>query len=114
MDGTVVDAGPAQGYGQWVVIDHGDDVFTEYGHISAYSVSKGDKVKAGDEIAKMGAEGDVTGPHLHLRLRAHGRSQQGDDPEDFFRENGYPDFPEQGGKVSLDMGDGKKSKKDKD
>lgn len=114
MDGTVVDAGPAQGYGQWVVLDHGDDVYTEYGHISSYSVSKGDKVKAGDEIAKMGAEGQVTGPHLHLRLRAHGRSQQGDDPEDFFRENGYPDFPEQGGKVTLDMGDGKKSKKDKD
>lgn len=122
MDGTVKEAGPASGYGQWVVIDHGDGVVTEYGHVSSYSVKSGDKVQAGDEIAKMGAEGNVTGPHLHLRLYEDGQTGQGGgvDPLPFFQDNGCGSFPsEEGGQVTLDMCDGgggkdKKDKKDKD
>lgn len=68
-DGVVADAGPASGFGNWVVLDHkidGEDHSTVYGHMAVYDVAAGDEVKAGDKIAEIGNEGGSTGPHLHF------------------------------------------------
>lgn len=75
-DGTVIAAGVANGYGQYVVIDHvvinGTRVTSEYGHISSWSVKVGQRVSKGEEIAKSGNSGISTGPHLHITIR-HGK-----------------------------------------
>jgi len=67
MGGTVTASGPAQGYGQWIRIQHADGSMTEYGHMSKRLVQVGAKVRAGQQIAAVGSEGESTGPHLHLR-----------------------------------------------
>ncbi|WP_338230785.1 phage tail tip lysozyme [Lactiplantibacillus paraxiangfangensis] len=68
--GTVVTAGSASGFGNWVVIrPNGQDINTIYGHMRSYSVHAGQHVKAGQIIARVGAEGEATGPHVHYELR---------------------------------------------
>ena len=67
--GTVLNAGEAQGYGQWVRIQQDDGNIVTYGHVSKYDFfQEGDRVNAGDVIALSGNEGDSTGPHLHLQI----------------------------------------------
>jgi murein DD-endopeptidase MepM/ murein hydrolase activator NlpD len=68
LDGTVIDSGPASGFGQWVRVRHADGTVTVYGHISASLVSVGEEVTAGQQIAKVGNEGVSTGPHLHFEV----------------------------------------------
>ncbi|CAM3916657.1 M23 family metallopeptidase [Nocardiopsis rhodophaea] len=70
QDGTVVAAGPASGFGHWVKIDHGGGMTSVYGHMYANGllVKTGDKVKGGDQIARVGSDGFSTGCHLHLEL----------------------------------------------
>lgn len=65
-DGTVIEAGPASGFGLWVRIEHSDGSVTVYGHMDSYSVREGQQVKAGEQIARMGSRGYSTGPHLHF------------------------------------------------
>ncbi|GAB3079869.1 M23 family metallopeptidase [Corynebacterium aquatimens] len=72
MDGTVIDAGPAQGFGKWVRIQHDDGTITVYGHMSTIDVTVGQRVVAGQKIAGMGSEGFSTGPHLHFEVRPGG------------------------------------------
>ena len=77
-DGSVVAAGSANGFGQWIVIDHmlgGKKYSTVYGHMPArtFKVKKGDKVTAGQHIAGVGAEGIGSGPHLHFEVWDGGR-----------------------------------------
>lgn len=77
-DGTVVAAGSASGFGQWIVIDHvigGKKVSTVYGHMypSGVLVHTGQPVKAGQHIANVGANGQATGPHLHFEVWPGGR-----------------------------------------
>lgn len=64
--GTVVAAGPASGFGLWVVIRHDNGDCTVYGHMYHYYVSVGQRVTAGQHIADIGANGQSTGPHLHF------------------------------------------------
>lgn len=66
--GTVINAGPANGYGLWVQILHDDGTVATYGHIDSYSVAKGQTVAAGDRIATVGNRGQSTGPHLHFEV----------------------------------------------
>ena len=66
--GTVLAAGEDAGYGNYVKIDHGSGYVTLYGHCSALLVSAGDPVEAGQSIARVGATGLATGPHLHFEL----------------------------------------------
>ena len=67
--GVVVKAGWYGGYGNAVIIDHGNGVTTRYGHNSAVTVHVGQRVNAGDQIARVGNTGDSTGPHLHFEVR---------------------------------------------
>lgn len=71
--GTVVIATFHNSYGNYVVIDHGDGVSTVYAHASKLLVSKGDTVKKGDVIAKVGTTGNSTGYHLHFEFRLNGK-----------------------------------------
>lgn len=67
-DGVVIEAGPAQGYGNWVKVMSDDGVMTLYGHMSSVLVSTGQRVVAGQQIALMGSEGFSTGSHLHFEV----------------------------------------------
>ena len=71
-DGVVVAAGPQAGYGNWVKLRHADGTVTLYGHLSAWQVDIGQRVWAGDQIAKMGNTGNSTGPHLHFEVLLNG------------------------------------------
>ena len=71
--GTVIDAGWNDGgYGNYVMIDHGNGYVTLYGHASEVYVSAGDIVSAGDVIAAVGTTGDSTGNHCHFEIRYDG------------------------------------------
>jgi murein DD-endopeptidase MepM/ murein hydrolase activator NlpD len=66
--GVVVRAGAAEGYGNAVLIDHGDGYLTHYGHLSAITVRAGQRVAAGEQIGAEGSTGHSTGPHLHFEV----------------------------------------------
>jgi murein DD-endopeptidase MepM/ murein hydrolase activator NlpD len=70
-DGVVVSAGRAGAYGNRLVIRHANGTETWYCHLSAFVASPGDKVHAGQLIAKVGDTGNTTGPHLHFEVRPH-------------------------------------------
>ncbi|MEU4317059.1 M23 family metallopeptidase [Nocardia sp. NPDC024068] len=72
-DGTVIDAGPAAGFGLWVRIRHNDGSISVYGHMYDFFVSVGERVPAGMQIARMGNRGDSTGPHLHFEIIMDGQ-----------------------------------------
>jgi murein DD-endopeptidase MepM/ murein hydrolase activator NlpD len=75
-DGTVVYAGYASGYGTLVLISHGTvdgkDITTGYAHMSALLVSPGQHVARGEQVGRVGNEGNSTGPHLHFEVRIDG------------------------------------------
>lgn len=71
--GTVIMARTCGGYGNCVVVDHGNGVTTLYGHLSSISVSKGQNVSRGQVIGKAGSTGFSTGPHLHFEYRINGK-----------------------------------------
>jgi len=72
--GTVTYAGAAGGYGNLVIIDHGNGISSAYGHMerSGIYVANGQKVAAGQNIAAVGTAGGSTGCHLHLEIRRGG------------------------------------------
>lgn len=70
--GTVVGAGYNSSMGNYVMIDHGDELYTIYMHASALYVSTGQNVTKGDSIAAVGSTGRSTGPHLHFGVRLKG------------------------------------------
>ena len=68
-DGEVVFSGRKGGYGLAVVISHGGNLTTLYGHNSQVFVSEGQKIKKGEKISQVGSTGHSTGPHLHYEVR---------------------------------------------
>ncbi len=71
-DGIVVHADWEGGYGRLIIIDHGNGVQTYYGHLSTFGVVPGQEVRRGDVVARSGASGRVTSPHLHYEVRMGG------------------------------------------
>ena len=70
--GTVVDVGEDAVYGRFVVIDHGGQYSTLYGHASMNFVTLGQKVRERQVIALSGSTGRSTGPHLHFEVLVEG------------------------------------------
>ena len=71
-DGTVSYVGYMSGYGNLIMIDHGNGVETRYAHCNEMLVSEGDEVLRGDGIATIGMTGTTTGPHVHFEIRVDG------------------------------------------
>ena len=70
--GDIVYSAYKGSYGYLVVIDHGNGMQTYYAHCSELLKKQGEKVNAGDVIAKVGSTGNSTGPHLHFEVRING------------------------------------------
>lgn len=66
---TVKFAGTQSGYGQIVILDHGDGITTRYGHLSKIEVVSGQQLARGEMIGRVGSTGRSTGPHLHYEVR---------------------------------------------
>jgi murein DD-endopeptidase MepM/ murein hydrolase activator NlpD len=87
-DGVVLRAGPASGYGNAVYVQDADGNVHIYGHMKYYDVEAGDVVSAGQQIAKVGNQGQSTGPHLHYEIHAGGMNGKPIDPADWLAERG--------------------------
>jgi murein DD-endopeptidase MepM/ murein hydrolase activator NlpD len=74
-EGNVVYAAWKQGYGNCIIINHGFNFQTLYGHLSAMDVRVGKRVKRGDVIGAVGSTGKSTGPHLHYEVHFRGAPQ---------------------------------------
>jgi murein DD-endopeptidase MepM/ murein hydrolase activator NlpD len=70
-DGDVTGANLGAGYGREVVLNHGHELETVYGHLSAIAVLPGQHVTRGEVIGYVGMSGRATGPHLHYEVRVH-------------------------------------------
>jgi murein DD-endopeptidase MepM/ murein hydrolase activator NlpD len=73
--GVVSYAGTMGGYGNIIVIDHGEGMTTRYAHQSALGASVGQAVHPGDRIGSVGTTGSSTGPHLHFEVRINDQPQ---------------------------------------
>jgi murein DD-endopeptidase MepM/ murein hydrolase activator NlpD len=79
--GRVINCGWDRGMGNFVVIDHGNNLKTYYGHLSLIKVNKGQYVERMDVLGLVGSTGRSTGPHLHYEVRKY---EQPINPFDFF------------------------------
>ena len=70
--GTVIHAGWLGGYGNLVVVDHGDGLATAYAHASVIVVVVGQQVSQGETVSLVGSTGNSSGPHLHFEVRVNG------------------------------------------
>jgi murein DD-endopeptidase MepM/ murein hydrolase activator NlpD len=82
--GTVRFAGERGGYGNVVILDHGDGLETRYAHCQDLLVQAGDVVQQGQTVATVGSTGRSTGPHLHFEARQDGEAI---DPGNLVEEN---------------------------
>src|SRR5690625_2560007 len=74
--GTVESAGFNNGgYGNLVVINHGNGMVTKYAHMSSINVTSGQKIEKGQQIGVMGSTGDSSGVHLHFEVYVNGNLQ---------------------------------------
>jgi len=80
--GTVLYRGWLKGYGNLIILDHGTGYYTLYAHASELLVAEGDRVKAGQGIARVGETGSLAGPRLYFEIRYQGRPE---DPEQWLR-----------------------------
>ena len=74
-DGEIVHASVMGGYGNLIIVDHGEGHHTYYAHLSAYAsdIKPGTLVRRGEEIGYVGSTGFSTGPHLHYEIRKDGQ-----------------------------------------
>src|SRR5690349_22977539 len=87
-DGVVLRAGPASGFGNAVYIQDADGNVEIYGHMKYYNVHAGDVVSAGDQIAKVGNQGQSTGPHLHFEIHRGGMQGRPTNPQTWLSDHG--------------------------
>ena len=83
--GTVVQAGWYGSYGNWVTIDHGNGVVTGYAHAQSLAVRVGQRVDAGQLVARAGTTGASSGCHVHFEVRTSGVAV---DPATFYQQLG--------------------------
>ena len=81
-DGTVSEQGEDAILGRYIIISHGDNWVSLYGHLSSIETSLRQQVNSGSLIGRVGSTGQSTGPHLHFELRQNGRAQN---PEKLLR-----------------------------
>lgn len=80
--GKVVSTGRSKTYGNYIMIKHQANFTTFYAHLNKILVKKGDKIKVGEIIGKVGQTGRATGPHLHFEVRKDGQTLN---PEKFIK-----------------------------
>jgi murein DD-endopeptidase MepM/ murein hydrolase activator NlpD len=88
MDGVVVRAGAASGFGLAVYVQHANGDVTVYGHMDQILVAEGQTVTAGETIALLGNRGQSTGPHLHFEVHIGGIDGEKVDPLPWLRDRG--------------------------
>jgi murein DD-endopeptidase MepM/ murein hydrolase activator NlpD len=88
LPGTVTYSGRADGYGQMINVRHADGSTAQYGHMRVRYAAEGVRVRAGQRIADVGAEGESTGPHLHLRIYQGRAAGTGVNPVPWLRARG--------------------------
>ena len=71
--GIVAFAGWQNGYGRTIILEHGHDVQSLYGHLSKFVVKRGQRVEPGATIGLTGNSGESSGPHLHYEVRVNER-----------------------------------------
>jgi murein DD-endopeptidase MepM/ murein hydrolase activator NlpD len=71
--GEVIFAGPRGGFGNCIMLKHGNGFETLYGHLSKILVSVGQKIEIGQQIGNVGSTGRSTGPHLHYEVHKNGQ-----------------------------------------
>jgi len=79
--GIVIQCGWDSGMGNFIAIDHGNDLKTFYGHLSLIKVTKGQEIDRMDVIGLVGSTGRSTGPHLHFEVHKYSRPAN---PKDYF------------------------------
>lgn len=75
QSGTVIYSGENGGYGNCIIVDHGDGITSLYAHLSEYAAWEGQYVEKGQTIGYVGTTGLSTGPHLHFEIRVDGVHQ---------------------------------------
>jgi len=80
-NGIIERCGWERGMGNYIIVNHGNNIKTYYGHLSLIKVKKGQNVKRMDVIGLVGSTGRSTGPHLHYEVRKYGRYVN---PRDYF------------------------------
>ena len=78
--GTVYFAGSSGEYGSTVILDHGHELRSLYGHLQEIRVKPGERIERGQVIALTGNTGRTSGPHLHYEIQIHGQAV---DPRQF-------------------------------
>jgi len=71
--GVVTYAGNQRGYGNIIMVDHGDGFMTSYAHLHSKDVNEGDTVSEGQAIGTVGTTGNATTPHVHFEVRHEGK-----------------------------------------
>jgi murein DD-endopeptidase MepM/ murein hydrolase activator NlpD len=74
-DGRAIMVGAYSGYGNAVILDHGGNISTLYGHMSSFGINNGQAVSQGQVIGYVGCTGSCTGDHLHFEVRVNGSPQ---------------------------------------
>jgi len=72
--GTVIYSGWLGGYGNLIVVDHGNGLSTAYAHASSLLVGVGQSVSQGETVSLVGSTGNSSGPHLHFEVRVNGQA----------------------------------------
>ncbi|MDR0449991.1 MAG: M23 family metallopeptidase [Treponema sp.] len=84
-EGVVIESGYNPVYGNYLILRHGDNWTSLYGHLSKTEIGLRQEVRSGSLIGRVGSTGQSTGPHLHFELRRNGRAQ---DPGKYLYEQG--------------------------
>ena len=87
-EGRVVKVSCGGAFGIQVLVQHGGGYYTQYAHLAAVAVDKGERVKPGQWIGQAGTTGNSTGPHLHFEVRLTPQLGSGIDPKKWMAEHG--------------------------